>query len=787
MPASLPILGIDTRLIGQERTGDEVVFFNLTRALLQEGKGQFRFRLFTHTKQAQKLTELRTVLECLDRDDVEFVALSMGKNRFLWNLWVLPWELWRRPVDIYHTQYIAPLWLPRQTKLVTHIHDVSFAAHPEWIAPKDRFFLNRLIPRSLRRSQLIVAPSQFTEREIEHYYPFTRGKVRVIPNAVGREWLTPVSSSEIEAVRKRFQLPERYILASGTMQPRKNIPLLIEAWAKRPAELHSVGLVLTGNRFGHHVDKRLQAVFAQEGIIFPGYVDMATLRALIAGAAAYVFPSLYEGFGLPILEAFASRTPVIASNIPPFQEVGGQAFRAFDPLSLAEMQKSLYSLLVEIEQPKTLLQAGNERLHLFSWEKSAQLLLSEYRAWFPNFSPPNSMFTKTPQTPEPAVNRKRFWRILAFVGVLALIAGVAFLVKAGFIVNKISLGENGFFENLTKSLPGAKDELIGEKEGKINVLILGMRGENVVGGGLLADTIMVVSLHPKNETDPNDKAKASIVSIPRDLYVKVPGRNEQRKINAVYALGEERGRGNGLKDMQQIVGEVTGLSIPYGAVINFEGFKDLVNTLGGISVTLEQPFQEGVQFLGTEQRCDGVMYTIPSGNYEVKRIQRKNGTYYANPKRYPLCFAKIDPTKLECGGNFKLPAGVNQLDGDKALCYARARYTSSDFDRAKRQQIVIDAIKNKALSAGTFADFGKINGLLDSLGDNVLVNLETWEMKRFFELYQKNGDATITHKVLENTEEGLLYAPPETKEAGYILLPRGDNYDRIQALFRSLP
>ncbi|TXH01246.1 MAG: LytR family transcriptional regulator [Candidatus Moraniibacteriota bacterium] len=400
------------------------------------------------------------------------------------------------------------------------------------------------------------------------------------------------------------------------------------------------------------------------------------------------------------------------------------------------------------------------------------------------------MFTSShtsPQTPETHASRKRFWRILAFFGVLGLVAAGAFAVKAGFIFNKISLGESGFFENITKSLPGAKDELQGEKEGRINVLLLGMRGAGVEGGGLLADTIMVVSIHPKDMTKEGDSPKASIVSIPRDFYVKVPGREEHRKINAVYALGEERGRGEGLKDMRQIVGEVTGLDIPYGAVINFKGFTELVDALGGVTVTLDQPFEESVQFLGLEQRCDGVRYVIPSGNYEEKRIQRKNGTYYANPKRYPLCFAKIDPTALECGGNFKLPAGENLLDGEKALCYARARYTSSDFDRAKRQQIVIEALKAKALSLGTFTDFGKMNDLLESLGENVLVNFETWEMKRLFELYQANSEATLSHKVLDNSEEGLLYNPPETKETGYILLPRGDNYDRIHALFQSLP
>ncbi len=379
MPTTLPTVGIDIRLIGKQRTGDEVVFFNLTRALLQEGKGQFYFHLFTHEKEETKLIELRAQLECLGREDVKFVSVPLGRNRFLWNMLALPLQLFRQPVDIYHTQYIAPLFLPSRVKLVTHIHDVSFAAHPEWIAPRDRFFLNLLIPRSLRRSDKIIAPSQFTKNEIETYYPYTHGKVSIIPNAVGREWMNPVSAEEVQKVQKEYGLPERYIIASGTMQPRKNIPLLVEAWANRPAGLHDVGLVLTGNRFGHHVDARLHDPKVIEEIVFPGYVDLDTLRVLVRGASVSVFSSLYEGFGIPLLEAFASRVPVLASRIAPFQEVGGGGFLPFDPLNIDEMKKNLYSLLIDRDVQQRLIQAGEERLRLFSWEKSAELLLTEYR------------------------------------------------------------------------------------------------------------------------------------------------------------------------------------------------------------------------------------------------------------------------------------------------------------------------------------------------------------------------------------------------------------------------
>jgi LCP family protein required for cell wall assembly len=384
--------------------------------------------------------------------------------------------------------------------------------------------------------------------------------------------------------------------------------------------------------------------------------------------------------------------------------------------------------------------------------------------------------------------KKRVIRVVLFGLALLLIAGGAFAWKTGITLDKISQGDANIFKSLVKTLPGVEKTLSGESEGRINILLLGMRGEGVVGGGLLADTIMVLSIHPKNGE--GDMSKASLISIPRDLYVKVPGRDEQRKINAVYALGEERSRGGGgIEDMRTIVGEVTGLDIPYGVTINFQGFKDLVNAIGGITITLEQPFEEGMQFRGLEKRCDGITYTVPSGSYEEKRIQRKNGTYYANPKRYPLCFEKMTTAaiaELECGGNFKLPAGENLLDGDKALCYARARYTSSDFDRARRQQEVIKLIKDKSLSLGTLTDFSKVTAMLDSLGNNVSTNLEAWEMKRMLELYQKAGDAgNINQKVLENSEEGLLYNPPQTKETGYILLPIGDNYDRIKELFRN--
>jgi polyisoprenyl-teichoic acid--peptidoglycan teichoic acid transferase len=380
---------------------------------------------------------------------------------------------------------------------------------------------------------------------------------------------------------------------------------------------------------------------------------------------------------------------------------------------------------------------------------------------------------------EGSSTKKKVIRVALFILALIIIAGVAVGLKTGFALNKITQGDGSIFKSILKSLPGVEKVLEGEKEGRINILLLGMRGENVPGGGLLADTIMVLSIHPKGEGE-GDTSKASLISIPRDLYVTVPGGSEQRKINAVFALGEERRHGGGgMEDMRTVVSGVIGQPVPYAVTINFQGFKDVVNALGGIDVTLDQPFTEGLQFR-EPQVCDPYVFTEPTNppQFQNKYHTRKDGTKYI-AKSYPLCYNK----NVECGGEFSLPAGVNRLDGDKALCYSRARYQTNDFERAKRQQQVIQSIKAKALSVGTLTDFSKVNALIDSLGNNTTTNMQAWELKRAFDLYQQLGDVPIKQAVLSDSEEGLLYAPPMTEASGYILLPRGDNYNRIHELF----
>lgn len=379
------------------------------------------------------------------------------------------------------------------------------------------------------------------------------------------------------------------------------------------------------------------------------------------------------------------------------------------------------------------------------------------------------------------IKEKKRWKKPLFVvlGILILIGGF-FAWKTGFILSKISTqGGGGLFSSLSHVVPGANNDLEGEKEDRINILLMGMRGADDPAGGTLADTIMVASIAPKAN-------KVALMSIPRDLYVADPGRNTKSKINAVHAYGEQNGKGQGIADMEKVVGDITGLKISYGVKIDFKGFKDLVDSLGGVQIHLDNSFSEPLQFLGATGRCDDTTFTVPTGQFETKKVKSKNKlgiVDHVTTRNYPICATK---TPSECGGNFKLDAGDITLDGDTALCFSRSRDTSSDFERAKRQQIILQKIQEKATSLGTLSDFNKVNGMMNALGNNVKTDMQPWEMKKLFDIYSSMKKPEVIQRVLENSEEGLLYNPESNPETGYILLPLGDNYDRIRQLFQNI-
>ncbi|MFA6047850.1 MAG: LCP family protein [Parcubacteria group bacterium] len=365
-------------------------------------------------------------------------------------------------------------------------------------------------------------------------------------------------------------------------------------------------------------------------------------------------------------------------------------------------------------------------------------------------------------------NKSRKWWIGAFtVLAVVVLSGLMAFWKIDNTLNKISTkGES--VSSIAQASLGGGGQIKGESDGRINLLLLGMLGAGHPGGGLNTDTIMVVSVEPKNN-------RMSMISIPRDLWVTDPGRDSKSKINAVYAYGEEKGTGRGIIDMENLIGDITGLQIHYTAVVSTQAFSRLVDTLGGVEVKLKEPFSENIQFNDVKV-CDSDTYTVPTGETEQKKNEK--GKVVAE---YPLCKNKTP----ECGENFSLPAGKNNLTGAQALCFVRSRYETSDFERAKRQQLIIGQIKEKATQLGIM-DFSKVNSILDNMGDNVRTDMQLWEMRRLFDIYKGMDNPKVYQRVLEDSKEGLLYSPDKSPETGFILLPRGDNYDKIRDLFKNI-
>lgn len=381
MNKTMKTVAIDIRLIGRKRTGDETVFRNLVSALLRRKHENIHYLLLTDRTDEKELRRIRIVLGVEESGHATLISLPT-RNRFTWNLFTLPRFLMMTPVDIFHTQYILPAFIPRRTKIVAHIHDISFKRFPEYIDWKDRLFLNCLIPRTMRRSDLIVVPSDFTRDEIKRVYGLPNDRVATVPNAADERFSEPVSEEMIRRVREAYSLPEYFILSVGTMQPRKNISTLIRAFDDFRKRTPEYSLVLVGGRGGHNYDRDIEHVIRERGlersVLFPGYVEDIDLPAIYAASRIFVFPSRYEGFGVPIIEAFGSGTPVIASDIPPFREVGRDAVRYFPLDDIAVLTDTMYTLSMNTDARERASSLGRERARVFSWNHSADRLEQAY-------------------------------------------------------------------------------------------------------------------------------------------------------------------------------------------------------------------------------------------------------------------------------------------------------------------------------------------------------------------------------------------------------------------------
>ncbi len=265
------------------------------------------------------------------------------------------------------------LLLPLGVPTVLTVHDLIFERFPQFHKRLNYVFLHHAMPLFVRRANVIITVSEVTRQDVCRWYGVAPGRVFVVPEAPAPHFHPP-SSEHIQHVRRRYRLPERYLLTVGTIEPRKNLVRLLQAFEPLALEGEVDALVIVGRR-GWLAEPFFQALAkspVQKQVRLLGYVPDEDLPALYGGAMLFVLPSLFEGFGLPMLEAMACGTPVVASHAGALPEVGGDAACYFDPSSVAMMQETIRQCLRDDVLRHELAQRGRRRASQFSWHRTAK-------------------------------------------------------------------------------------------------------------------------------------------------------------------------------------------------------------------------------------------------------------------------------------------------------------------------------------------------------------------------------------------------------------------------------
>ena len=290
---------------------------------------------------------------------------------------LLPQLLRRERPDLCHyTNFLAPF--KESTPYVVTIHDMGLERMETSHPLAKRLYTKRLIPRVAERARLVITNSEYSKWEIVRYLGIPASRIRVTPLAASAAF-RPIAGPLREEVLKRFKLDKPYVLYVGNLEPRKNLKRLLQAFAR--LEGRDLELVIVGNRWyrGNDAEEAAKSLGIHNRVRFPGYVDREDLPALYSGALAFIYPSLLEGFGLPVIEAMACGTPVITSNNSSLKEIAVDAALLVDASSTRSIQQALEDVIRDESLRKTLAEKGILRASTYSWQATAALTLDAYR------------------------------------------------------------------------------------------------------------------------------------------------------------------------------------------------------------------------------------------------------------------------------------------------------------------------------------------------------------------------------------------------------------------------
>jgi glycosyltransferase involved in cell wall biosynthesis len=368
-------IGLNAHLLSLSRSyraaGINWYIYNLLRHLPEVG-AQHRYTAFLGDKKAkQAFPELETKMTSLPTVNPAV--------RIFWEQTVQPVQLLKEGMDLLHSlAFVQPLFL--SCPGIITIYDLSFILFPERFHPLKRLYLRWGTYYSARRAQRIIAISASTKRDISKLLGIADNKVDVVPCGADEDFQPMENQQILDDFRGKRGLPERIILFVGTIEPRKNLTALLKGYALLKKRTPPPRLVIAGAKGWHHqeVFSAVEELGLREDVIFPGYIPQEDLPLWYNAAELFIYPSLYEGLGLPPLEAMACGTPVITSNTSSLPEVVGEAGILVDPHSVEEIAEAMQRLLTDSSLQAEMRTRGLDRAREFSWQKAAQRTVRVY-------------------------------------------------------------------------------------------------------------------------------------------------------------------------------------------------------------------------------------------------------------------------------------------------------------------------------------------------------------------------------------------------------------------------
>ncbi|MDR1559684.1 MAG: glycosyltransferase family 4 protein [Clostridiales bacterium] len=372
-------IAIDAQpVIDSQKTGIGFYEYNIISWMLKRWKEhEYIFNCFKFHRLSEAETALREFTESGGKSNI-CTLLPCSLYRLMSNLAPVPYSVFfGKDADIsLFFNFIAPPGAAGRSIIV--IHDMCYLAFPETVRFRTKAMLDLSLKASVRRASAIITDSEFSKSEIVKYMGVDPDRVTVAHCGVDTRVFYPAEADRLDRAKKKYGIPDTYLLYAGTLEPRKNIERLIEAYAGLLIEEPSApSLVLTGRKgwLYDSIFEKVRTHGLEERIIFTGYIDGADMPALLSGTLVFLFPSLYEGFGMPPLEAMACGAPVLTSTAASLPEVVGDAAVMVDPYDTKAIKEGMKRLINDPALRRDLSAKGPERAKKFSWERSAGIIM----------------------------------------------------------------------------------------------------------------------------------------------------------------------------------------------------------------------------------------------------------------------------------------------------------------------------------------------------------------------------------------------------------------------------